>query len=196
MPELARRRDLTVVALGSPAEEDEESEASRARARAVYLPLAGVDSSELARRLDLVLLARQLGLAVDEAATADRQRTPRCLSSRSGAAAGGARFLRPAGTRPRALAGLHGGRPLAARAGKAAGLKAFCRLAQQLEGEIAVLPGAANAPAELDLLIEALVQQAFSDNLAAPVDPASRLRIELGPSFSRAGDFRRSRSSC
>lgn len=181
--ELSRRRDLTVVALGQPAEEDEATPASAARARAVYLPLTGTSSAELARRLDLVLLARQVGLAVDEGGEkliGSISRVPFLEAAQRLAAAGFGGWLMLGGDSWLAFAA---GRPFAARAGKATGLKAFCRLAQQLEGELAVFPGQADTATDLAEPIEALVQRAFSDNLAAPIDPASRLRIELGPAF-------------
>jgi DegV family protein with EDD domain len=186
VPGLARR--LTVVALGQEAEEDEQNEASKARARAIHLPLAGVDSAELARRIDLVLLARQVGLEVDESSErlvgtisrvpfleAAQRLAGRLFSGRLELGAG-------------AWLAFSAGRPIAARAGKVSGLKAFCRLARLLEGELAVVPGEVNLPPDLEGSIDVLVQQAFSDMLAAdhlvaPLDPAARLRIELGPGF-------------
>lgn len=186
VPELSGRRDLTVVALGAPAEEDELTPASKARARAVYLPLAGVDSSELARRLDLVLLARKAGLEVGD----DGERLIGSISQVPFLEA--AQRLAAAHFTGRLELGdqewllLDGGRPHAARAGRATGAKAFCRLAQRLEGQLAARPLAADrlgAANDLEGSIAELVQRAVADNLAAPLDPASRLRIELGPSF-------------
>lgn len=187
VPELSRRRDLTVVALGRPAEEDEQSEASKARARAVFLPLAGIDSSELARRLDLVLLARKAGLEVSEEGDlliGSISQVPFLEAAQRLAAA---RFTGRLELGDHDWLLMTGGRPLAARAGRVSGAKAFCRLAQRLEGQLAARPlpaaEAERTPADLEGSIELLVQRAVSDNLAAPLDPASRLRIELGPSF-------------
>ena len=188
VPGLARRRDLTVVALGPPGEEDELSEASKARARAIHLPLTGVGSSELARRIDLVLLARQVGLEVDESGerlVGTISRVPFLEAAQRLAGRGFSGRLELGDGQWLAFAA---GRPHAARAGKATGIKAFCRLARLLEGELAVSPGEPGLPADLEGTIDSLVQRAFSDMLAAdhlvaPLDPAARLRIELGPGF-------------
>lgn len=192
VPPLLARRDLAVVALGNRAEEDEASEGSRARARAIYLPLAGVDSSELARRLDLVLLARQTGLEVGEEGeglVGSISQVPFLEAAQRLAAAGFTGRLE-LGEHDWLL--LDAGKPHGVRAGRAFGAKAFCRLAQRLEGPLAVRPmsrmptaivptGA--TPLDLEGSIAELVQRAVADNLSAPLDPASRLRIELGPSF-------------
>lgn len=183
VPELCRRRDLAVVALGEPAEEDEQSEASRARARALYLPLVGQDSSELARRLGLVLLARQSGLEVSEGGESLVGSIAQIPFLEVAQRLAAATFSGRLELSQDDWLAFDGGRPLAARAGKAVGVKAFCRLAQHLEGSLEVRPGKVDHPANLDLSLDALVQRAFSDNLASPVDPAARLRLELGPNF-------------
>ncbi len=142
VPELTRRRDLTVVALGQPAEEDEATSASQARARAVWLPLAGTSSAELAspaRPGAAGAAGRSRGGRSGR--PADRQHLAGALS-RSGAAPGGRRLHWLADARqgvsgwPSPPAGCSPPAPA-----RRAGSKPSCRLAQQLEGEIAVFPG-------------------------------------------------------
>ena len=183
--ELTRRRDLTVVALGEPTDEDETTEASKARARAIHLPLQGATSVELARRLELVLLASKVGLELDvdgERLIGSIAQVPFLEVAQRLATAD---FQGRLELSPHEWLTYENGRPLDARAGKASGVKAFCRLAQRLEGAIAVRPGPRDPHSlgELQDTIDVLVQRAVSDNLSAPVDPESRLRIELGPSF-------------
>jgi DegV family protein with EDD domain len=166
-----------VVVLGSRPEEEEElpEEAS-------FLATGGLEAPEIARRLLLVLLGRELGIGPDSSLSSlvgDLAQTPLIEILRG---------LDATGTSGRVdLRGgsllLHSGRLVAAAAGPARGLKAFCRLGRLHEGPFRFVPGELPARQEIEEDLDALVLAAIEDSLGEYPDPRLQLEVEIGPSF-------------
>ena len=167
----------TVVVLGQRPEE-EESLAEEVS----FLAVAGLNVPEVARRLLLVLLGRELGIAPDASLASlvgDLAQTPLIEVLRGLDAAGTSGRL---DLRGGSLL-LHGGRLVAAAAGAARGLKAFCRLGRLHEGPFRFLPGELPGPREIEEDLDALVLAAIEDSLGEYPDPRLQLEVEIGPSF-------------
>src|SRR5947208_12525588 len=81
---------------------------------------------------------------------------------------------------------LRRGQVIAAAAGPARGLKAFCRLGRLHEGPFRFVPGELPARREIEEDLDALVLAAIEDSLGEFPDPSARLEVELGPSFFAA----------
>jgi DegV family protein with EDD domain len=169
-----------LVVLGeSPGEEEALPE------EVAFLAVGGVAPPEVARRLLLVLLGRELGAVPDAnlaSLVGDLAQTPLIELLRG---------LDAAGTSGRIdLRGgsllLHQGRVTAAAAGPARGLKAFCRLGRLHEGPFRFVPGELPARREIEEDLDALVLAAIEDSLGEFPDPRVRLEVEIGPSFFAA----------
>jgi DegV family protein with EDD domain len=78
---------------------------------------------------------------------------------------------------------LQRGQVIAAAAGPAHGLKAFCRLGRLHEGPFRFVPGELPARREIEEDLDALVLAAIEDSLGEFPDPRVRLEVEIGPSF-------------
>jgi DegV family protein with EDD domain len=80
---------------------------------------------------------------------------------------------------------LEGGEVVAAEAGPARGLKAFCRLGRLHEGPLRIVPGKAAAGTFRDIEedLNSLILAAIEDSLGELPDPRSRLEIDLKPAF-------------
>ena len=127
------RRTLVVIGR-HPAEEAALPE------EAAFLAVAGLGLPEVARRLLLVLLGRELGLAPDARLTSlvgDLAQTPLIELLRGLASAGASGRL---DLRGGSLL-LHRGEVAAAGSGPVRGLKAFCRLGRLHEGPVRFVPG-------------------------------------------------------
>jgi DegV family protein with EDD domain len=166
----------TLVVLGADAADE------TLPAAAAFLPIAGVEPPEIARRLLLVLLGRELGAAPDANLTSlvgDLAQRP-LIELLRGLAAGGAsgRIDLRGGSIL-----LHHGEVIAAAAGAARGLKAFCRLGRLHEGPFRLVPGELPARREIEEGLDALVLAAIEDSLGEFPDPRARLEVLLGPSF-------------
>jgi DegV family protein with EDD domain len=167
----------TLVVLGeNPGEEEALPE------EVAFLPVGGLEAPEIARRLLLVLLGRELGAAPDATLASlvgDLSQMPLIELLRG---------LDAAGTSGRIdLRGgsllLQGGQVIAAAAGTARGLKAFCRMGRLHEGPFRFVPGELPARREIEEDLDALVLAAIEDSLGEFPDPRVRLEVEIGPSF-------------
>jgi DegV family protein with EDD domain len=167
----------TLVVLGeNPGEEEALPEA------VAFLPVGGLEAPEIARRLLLVLLGRELGAAPDAnlaSLVGDLSQLPLIELLRG---------LDAAGTSGRIdLRGgsllLQAGQVIAAAAGSARGLKAFCRMGRLHEGPFRFVPGELPARREIEEDLDALVLAAIEDSLGEFPDPRVRLEVEIGPSF-------------
>lgn len=179
--------DRALVVLGQRAEDEEGLPEA-----ASFLATAGLASEEIARRLRLVLLGREIGLEPDAALASlvgDLTRLPLIDLLHGLAAAGlsGRVDLRGGTLR------LDRGQVAAATAGSARGLKAFCRLGRLHEGPVRVVPGlvpdhppgnpSASSEREIQEDLSALVLAVIEDSLGDPPDPQSRLELDLKPAF-------------
>jgi len=167
----------TLVVLGERPEEEEALPEA-----AAFLAVGGLEPPEIARRLLLVLLGRELGAAPDAnlaSLVGDLAQTPliELLRGLDGVKASGRIDLRGGSLL------LHGGQVIAAAAGPARGLKAFCRLGRLHEGPFRFVPGELPARREIEEDLDALVLAAIEDSLGEFPDPRLRLEVELGPSF-------------
>jgi DegV family protein with EDD domain len=185
MAELASSQngsDRALVVLGGQAEEEETLPEA-----ASFLAIAGLGPEEIARRLRLVLLGREVGLEPDATLTSlvgDLSRIPLIdlLRGFAAAASSGRLDLR-GGTLL-----LDRGQVVAAAAGPAQGIKAFCRLGRLHEGPVRLVPGEAPAtpedtPREIQEDLGTLILAAIEDSLGDLPDPRGRLEIDLKPAF-------------
>ncbi|HEY4563221.1 MAG TPA: DUF4388 domain-containing protein, partial [Thermoanaerobaculia bacterium] len=167
----------TLVVLGAdPAEEAALPE------EVSFLAVGGLEPPEVARRLLLVLLGRELGAAPDASLAnliGDLAQTPliELLRGLEAAGASGRIDLRGGSLL------LQRGAVIAAAAGPARGLKAFCRLGRLHEGPFRFVPGELPARREIEEDLDALVLAAIEDSLGELPDPRVRLEVELGPGF-------------
>ncbi|HEX4966307.1 MAG TPA: DegV family protein [Thermoanaerobaculia bacterium] len=169
------RRTLVVIG-AHPAEEESLPE------EASFLPAGGFDLPEVARRLLLVLLGRELGLTPDArlaTLVGDLAQTPIIELLRGLAAAGTSGRL---DLRGGSLL-LRQGEPVAAVSGPVRGLKAFCRLGRLHEGPVRFVPGDFPARREIEDSLDSLVLAAIEDSLGEFPDPRLHLEVEIGPGF-------------
>jgi DegV family protein with EDD domain len=166
-----------VVVLGENSAEEEALPAEVS-----FLPVGGLEGEEIARRLLLVLLGHELGAVPDASLSSlvgDLGRTPliELLRGFDAAATSGRIDLRGGSVL------LQRGQVIAAAAGEAHGLKAFCRLGRLHEGPFRFVPGELPARREIEEDLDALVLAAIEDSLGEFPDPRVRLEVEIGPSF-------------
>lgn len=154
----------------------------------LYLDSQGLDAADLVRRIHLVLLGREIGLDPDgrlDSLVGDFSLVPIVDLLRA---------LRRARATGRILCAegkitLEAGEVVAAEAGRAAGLKAFCRLSLLDAGPFWVqlrppdLTGPVKTAHEIDLDLTSLVVYAIEDMVRDAPDPRSRVRVQVGPSF-------------
>lgn len=167
----------TLVVLGARPEEEEALPET-----AAFLSINGLEPPEIARRLLLVLLGRELGATPDAnlaSLVGDLTQTPliELLRGLNATGASGRIDLRGGSLL------LQGGQVIAAAAGAARALKAFCRLGRLHEGPFRFVPGELPARREIEEDLDALVLAAIEDSLGEFPDPGVRLEVELGPSF-------------
>jgi DegV family protein with EDD domain len=154
----------------------------------LYLDSQGLDSVDIVRRIHLVLLGREIGLDPDgrlDTLVGDFSLVPvvELLRSLQRARATG-RVLCAEGKIT-----LEAGEVVAAEAGRATGLKAFCRLSLLDAGPFWVqlrppdLTGPVKGAHEIDLDLTSLVVFAIEDMVRDAPDPRSRVRVEVGPAF-------------
>lgn len=141
---------------------------------------------ELLRRLRLILVGREVGLAPDaryETLVGDLSRVPLLELVRAlGADRVSGRLLVDEGEvvfdRGQVVAATAG------RPGGAGGIKAFCRLARRREGLVRVGLGRAGVGRQIEIPLEALVIRAVEDlDLADLPDLKTKLVVEMGPEF-------------
>ncbi|HEV7784479.1 MAG TPA: DegV family protein, partial [Thermoanaerobaculia bacterium] len=171
----AGRRTLVVMGL-HPADEEALPDGVS------FLAVAGFDPPEVARRLLMVLLGRELGLEPDARLTSlvgDLAQTPliELLRGLATAKASGRLDLRGGSLL------LQQGQVAAASAGPVRGIKAFCRLGRLHEGPIRFVPGDFPARREIEDSLDSLVLAAIEDSLGEFPDPRLHLEVEIGPAF-------------
>jgi DegV family protein with EDD domain len=167
----------TLVVLG--ANPDEEAALPE---EVSFLSVGGLEAPEIARRLLLVLLGREIGAAPDAGLAnlvGDLAQTPliELLRGLDATGASGRIDLRGGSLL------LQKGAVIAAAAGPARGLKAFCRLGRLHEGPFRFVPGELPGRREIEADLDTLVLAAIEDSLGEFPDPRVRLEVELGPGF-------------
>ncbi len=164
-----------------------------------YLAAAGLAPGELVRRVHVLLLGREVGVAADsrlESLIGDLTLVPllELLRALQRAEVSG-RVVHGAGELT-----LVRGQVAAAAAGATRGLKAFCRLSQLDSGLVRVVPAAADdelalgrgsREPEIKEEMKALIIRAIEDRVRDAPDPRARVRLEIGPDF-----FERSFTPC
>ncbi len=158
---------------------------------ALYLDAAGLDGSELVRRIHLVLLGHEVGLEPDarlESLIGDFSLLPILeLLRRLQRVHATGRVLCAEGKIT-----MDGGEVVAAEAGRATGLKAFGRLLRLDAGTFWLqlrppdLTGPIKAEHEITLDFTSLVVFAIEDTVHDAPDPRSRIRVQVGPAFFEA----------
>jgi DegV family protein with EDD domain len=167
----------TLVVLGDRPEEEEALPET-----VDFLAVGGLESPEVARRLLLVLLGREIGAAPDvglSSLVGDLAQRPliELLRGLATVEASGRVDLRGGSLL------IQRGAVAAAAAGPARALKAFCRLGRLHEGPFRFVPGEWPARREIEEDLDALVLAAIEDSIGEFPDPRVRLEVELGPSF-------------
>jgi DegV family protein with EDD domain len=152
----------------------------------LFLNAKGLDGAELVRRIHLVLLGHEVGLEPDarlESLVGDFSLLPILELLRS---------LQRVRATGRVLCAegrivLEDGEVAAAEAGRAAGLKAFCRLLRLDAGTFWVqlrppdLTGSIKARNEIAMDFTSLVVFAIEDTVHDAPDPRSRVRLQVSP---------------
>ncbi len=164
----------TLVLLGDAAEEGEVPE------DILFLPIKGLSHDELVRCIRLVLVGREVGVEADanlESLVGELSLTPllelvralqRCEVT--------GRLELKEGT-----VSLDRGDAIAAQAGKAQGVKAFCRLSRLVAGPFHVRLGSTREKPEIDLAVPELVLRAIEELQVEQPDPQARIRILAPP---------------
>ncbi len=165
-----RAMKRTLVLLGESADESAVPE------DVLFLPVRALSDHEIVRRIRLVLVGREVGIDSDvelESLVGDLSLTPllelvralhRCLvSGRLELTGGRMTFDR--------------GRVVAARAGAARGVKAFCRLARSVDGPFHLFLAPAAEKQEIDVAVPDLVLRAIEELQVEQPDPQARIRI-------------------
>ncbi len=173
--EFAERPGTTLLFL--PATPEQEAAAPD---RTLILPLAEAAPALLLERVRLLLLGREMGLDVDVeqgALVGDISRWPFfALLPRLQAGGVRGRLLLPGGE-----IALDRGEVVAARAGQAMGLKAFCRLATpRAEGLFRFLPLSAPPERSIEFSTRELLVRAVDDSLGEAPDARIRIELKLG----------------
>lgn len=148
----------------------------------LYLAAAGLEVAELVRRLRLVLVGWEIGLEPDarlQSLVGDFSLTPALEVMRGlGRALASGRVLAEG-----AEVVLERGEVIAASAGAARGIKAFCRVGARRQGPFRVALGRPGVRREIEEGLESLVIRAIEDRIAEPPSPKARLEVSLGPAF-------------
>ena len=157
----------------------------------LFLDAAGLDGPDLVRRIHLVLLGREVGLEPDgqlESLVGDLSLLPllELLRGLNRAHATG-RVICAEGR-----VNLENGEVVGAEAGRATGVKAFCRLSHLDAGPFWVqlrppdLTGPVKTAHEIKMDLKALIILALEDAVHEAPDPRSRVRVQVGPAFFAA----------
>lgn len=183
----------TLLLLGRPGEEQEVPE------EILFLEADGLPGAELVPRIHLALLGREIGVEPDaalESLVGDFSLFPPLELLRALERAGVSGKLVCA----EGEVALAGGAPVAARAGAARGIKAFCRLGQLVDGPFWVQvrpgppPGADPQDArEIDRDLKSLIFRVLEDRVHGAPDPRTRARVmaEAGVSRTRLDPIQR-----
>lgn len=152
----------------------------------LYLAAGGLESPELVRRVRLVLVGWELGLDPDarlQSLVGDFSLTPVLEVMRGlGRSLASGRVLLEGGE-----VVLERGEVIAASAGAARGVKAFCRVGARRQGPFRVVLGRPGVHREIARDLKSLVIEAIEDRVAEPPDPRARLEVGSGPSALATG---------
>ena len=154
----------------------------------LFLSSRGLDGADLVRRIHLVLLGREVGLEADaqlESLVGDLSLLPILELLRG---------LHRAHATGRVICAegkitLENGEVVAAEAGRASGIKAFCRLSRLGDGPFWVqlrppdLTGPVKTVSQIRMDLKPLIILALEDAVHDAPDPRSRVRVQVGPSF-------------
>ncbi len=161
---------------------EDEAAAERLPDDVLFLAAGDLEGPELVRRIRLVLVGWELGIEPDaQLATlvGDLSLTPALEVIRGlGRALVSGRLLLD-----RAEIVFESGEVIAATAGKARGVKAFCRVGERREGPLRVVLGRPGVGREIEIDLQALVIRAIEDRVAERPNPSARIEVTLGPSF-------------
>jgi len=151
----------------------------------LYLPAHQVDSLELVRRLRLVLVGWELGLEPDaelQTLVGDASLTPvlEVIRGLNRALVSG-RLLMDGGE-----VVFDRGEAIAATAGRARGVKAFCRIGVRRQGPFRVIMGRPGVRREIDPDLKTLIIRAIEDRVANPPGAGARIVAEGGASAFKA----------
>ncbi len=151
----------------------------------LYLPVHALSAEEIVRRIRLVLVGREVGIEADAelaSLVGELSLTPllelvralhRCLVSGRLELAGGSVWF-------------NRGEVVAARAGAARGVKAFCRLARSVDGPLHLYLEPAARQREIESAVPDLVLRAIEDLQVEQPDPHAKVRI-LGAAADGTG---------
>ncbi|MEM7350486.1 MAG: DegV family protein [Acidobacteriota bacterium] len=171
----------TLLLLGEAAEEGQVSE------EVLFLPISDLSYDEMIRRIRLVLVSREVGVESDvELASliGDLSLMPllelvralhRCLVTGHLEVENGTILLER-------------GDVVAARAGQARGVKAFCRLSGLVSGPFHVYLKPSGVAREIDLEVPELVLRAIEELQVEQPDPQSTIRILAPPGEEPSSD--------
>lgn len=168
----------TLVLLGEGA-----AQAAEVRDEALLLPVAGLDDPALVRAIRLALVGREIGVEPDhrlQGLVGDFSLIyPIDLVRRLHRIGATGRIETDGGTIT-----LHAGDVIAAAAGRARGLKAFCRLARRADGAFRVLfDSDERGEREIEGDLEAAITAAIGDSVAQYPDPETCFRVRMGDGF-------------
>lgn len=148
----------------------------------LYLPAPGLAPAEQLRRIRLVLVGWELGLEPDtelRTLVGDFSLTPALEVIRGlGRALVSGRLLLDGGE-----VVFDRGEVIAATAGHASGVKAFCRIGVRRQGPFRVVLGRPGVAREIEPDLKSLIIRAIEDRVAEPPSPKVRVEVDLGPSF-------------
>jgi len=154
----------------------------------LFLDAAGLDGADLVRRIHLVLLGREVGLEPDanlESLVGDLSLHPLMELLRGLARANATgRVVCAEGKIT-----LENGEVAGAAAGRATGVKAFCRLSHLDAGPFWVqlrppdVTGPVKTAQEIKMDLKALIILALEDAVHDAPDPRCRVRVQVGPAF-------------
>ena len=172
----------TLLLLGGDGEPGELPE------EVLFLDATGRGSADLVRRIHLVLLGREVGLEPDarlESLVGDLSLVPFLELLRGlGRAHASGRVLCAEGQIV-----CDNGEVIAAEAGRATGIKAFCRLARLGAGTfwVQLRPPDSTGPVrmshEIGMDLKSLIFLALEDVVHDAPDPRCRVRVQVGPAF-------------
>jgi DegV family protein with EDD domain len=154
----------------------------------LFLAAAGLGAADLVRRIHLVLLGREVGLEPDaqlESLVGDLSLVPLLELLRGlGRTQATGRVICAEGKIT-----CENGEVAAAEAGRATGIKAFCRLSRLDAGPFWVqlrppdTAGPVKTTNEIGMDLKSLIFLALEDAVHDAPDPRSRVRVQVGPAF-------------
>jgi DegV family protein with EDD domain len=146
----------------------------------LYLSASGLEARELVRRIRLILVGWEIGLEPDaelETLVGELSLTPVLEVIRGlGRALVSGRVLLAGGE-----VAMDRGQAIAATAGRARGVKAFCRIGVRRQGPFRVILGRPGIAREIETELEKLIIRTIEDRVPDPPSPKARIEVDLGP---------------